>query len=135
MKVWRDMQSGFAWVFAAVVLLAMFSRALVPAGYMLTPSEDGRFVSITLCTGYGPANAVLDFRTGTLADADHEPTDGAQSTACPFATFIHGAITAEPPVAPVIAFRNIPPAVQTVDDAPVAGAVAALPWATGPPRA
>ncbi|WP_417450628.1 DUF2946 family protein [Kordiimonas sp.] len=133
------MRSGFTWTFAAILLLAVFARALVPTGYMLTSSDDGRFVSITLCTGYGPADAVLDFRTGTLADAADHPAgsvpDGGQGTACPFATFAHAALPALPPAAPVVAFREIPPTVQPVDDAPVAGALAALPWATGPPRA
>lgn len=102
---------------------------------MLTTSSDGSFATITLCTGYGPTEAVLDFRSGTLVDADHAPAGNEQNMACPFATFSYAAVATEPPVALVIAFHTIPPTVQRVDTAPVAAAVAALPWATGPPAA
>ena len=60
-------RSGFAQALAAMALLAMALRALIPAGYMLAPENaNGRFVALSLCSGHGQQDVVLDLATGEL---------------------------------------------------------------------
>jgi hypothetical protein len=138
-KTWRGMQSGFGWFCAAVLLLAVVARASVPSGYMLAPSEDGRFVAITLCTGAGAVDALLDTRTGKLAEAadhsgDADPTGGT-GVPCSFATLAYAALPDVPSVAHGASFAALPPSFLRADDVPHVGAASSLPWATGPPHA
>jgi hypothetical protein len=135
----RHHKTGFAQALTAFALLAMVVRALVPAGYMFAPTHDSRFLAITLCSGHGPAEAVLDLTTGAIVDASEAQTHKAPSSPsrtdapCVFAT----AAPLSAPEAPAViavAFRHqaieLPSAIVAT---PGRGLAAPPPWSTGPP--
>jgi hypothetical protein len=127
---------------AALMLLAALVRAAIPAGYMLAPATDGSsLLAITLCTGYGEAEAVLDLATGEVFSPDEAPIHGGGSsddtqhdlTPCAFATTA-AAVTAPSPPTVFIAFRQEAAGfVRPASLMPGHGLVAPPPWATGPP--
>jgi hypothetical protein len=128
-------RQGWTRALAALALLAALGRVLVPLGYM--PAPDGaRFLSVVLCTGLGPAEAVLDLETGDVSQ--HAPVPDGQSSEgspCVFAA-------AAPLAAPVGASSLVPARVElgvertTPDRAAFApGLAAPPPWATAPPHA
>ena len=73
----RQARTGFAQVLAAMALVALAVRALVPGGYMLAASNDSSFVSIVLCSGH---EAVLDVSTGQLVDTSQPLGNGDDSS-------------------------------------------------------
>ena len=71
--------------------LALVLKVAVPAGFMLGPDSHNQ-IAITLCSGHGSAQAVLDLTTGQIIEhglEDKTPrTDNDKSKhsqVCPFA--------------------------------------------------
>ena len=115
-------------MFAAIAILAMSVRALVPAGFMLAPSQNGG-ASIVLCSGHGPIEIANPHRAGGAGKnkANHS---GAP---CNFAAVAH---LAAPQAAPIL-LRSLDseraaPHVALIAQ-PGRGLAAPPPWSTGPP--
>jgi hypothetical protein len=140
--VWRVVRqySGLQNLAAAIALLAMSLRALLPASYMYAPSTDGHHVAVTICTGHGPAERLFDPLTGTVSKEAPAPGDEApderqsSDAACVFASIA-------PLSSPVstVAFSSPIEAAATVLGAtdyarPGLGLAAPPPFATGPPH-
>lgn len=130
-----DSRAGFTQVFAVLAFVAIAMRALIPAGYMVSSADDGRFVSIVLCSGH---QAVLDLDSGHLVDQGQTPGDEGRSgknadLPCVFAAAAHlstpEASLAAPAPLPAYAERTHEPMIV----APGRGLAAPPPWATGPP--
>lgn len=125
----------------AIALIAMFMRALVPAGYMLAEAEtaSGRYLTVDFCEGHGAAKRVLDTQTRKLLDPSEIPAehhDGkTQDTTCVFAV----AAPLAPPLASAepVRFVVVRDAEFSVvrDLRPGCGIPAPPPPATGPPSA
>jgi hypothetical protein len=125
-------RSGFARGLAAFALLAIAVRALLPAGYMVAPTQDG-FMSVSLCSGH---QVVMNLATGEISDANGAPPAQKQQgdAPCVFAT---AATLAAPEVTialPAPLARNAHVAIAAVHAAPGRGLAAPPPWSTGPPR-
>jgi hypothetical protein len=135
----RHQKSGFARMLAAVALLAMVVRALVPAGYMFAPDRGGDVLTVTLCSGHGAVAAVIDLQTGAVVDADAAPDDqspGKSSNANAPCVFASVATLAAPeaPVTVTVALQMAPAeTIASVRAAPGRGLAAPPPWSTGPP--
>ncbi|GLI99376.1 hypothetical protein [Sphingobium sp. BS19] len=85
-------QARHQWILA-VLLLAMFARLLVPAGWM--PSTDvGRGYTITLCTGSGAMAAWVD-ADGTVRKNKPATSDRTDQP-CAFAGFLNIVALADP---------------------------------------
>lgn len=109
--------------------MAMAMRALVPAGYMLSPSVHGSSI-IVLCSGHAMAS---------MPGMDHggkpDHSSSHRDAPCAFSAVAHLA-TPETPPSIVTAFTlaaDAPPAPLYVT--PGRGLAAPPPWATGPPTA
>lgn len=64
----------------AILAIAVFAmRALVPAGYMLAPGQDGNTISVQICSGHGPLYALLDLETGEITTPTDQPQDAGPS--------------------------------------------------------
>lgn len=127
-------RTGFSQVLAALAFIAIAVRALVPSGYMVGPSEDGRILPIVLCSGH---EAFLDLTTGQLVEGGAPTEDGGPSkqtsAPCVFAVSAHFAAPApitEPALAQV--YGDEAPLIRPVS-VPGRGLAAPPPWATGPP--
>jgi hypothetical protein len=121
----------------AFALIAMAIRAAVPVGSMLT-ADQGRWITVTLCSGSGPMQMALNLDTGEQSEGG-EPSqedDGKRGHhgPCVFAA----AAGAAPPVLDAA----VPWPAAAVAAAAVAfpasvmvgrGLAAPPPWATGPP--
>ncbi len=61
-------------VFSALALMAVFARAVIPTGYMLSMEKAslGNLFPITVCHGDGTTSdtVFLDFQTGNLLSSD-----------------------------------------------------------------
>jgi hypothetical protein len=66
-----------------LTLLAILARAVVPGGYMVQASEEGRF-EIVICTEYGTDTIWLDDAGNPVTEPSGEHSDSADGT-CPFA--------------------------------------------------
>ncbi|MEZ5957863.1 MAG: hypothetical protein R3C27_11710 [Hyphomonadaceae bacterium] len=132
-------RSWFAQALAAFALVAMAVRALVPAGYMFTAEHEGRFITVTLCSAQGAADAVIDLTSGRVLAPHEAPADEAPEkpphvdAPCVFATV---AALSQPEQTPALlaAFR-IAAAVHpfSAQVSPGRGLAAPPPWSTGPP--
>lgn len=136
----RHLNLGLTQTLAAFALLAMVVRAIVPAGYMLAPQQDGRFIEIVRCSGHNGQNIFFDQDTGQIVDADtveknkrpaNPQSDGGP---CVFAAM---ATMAPPETAAAIfapyhyvSLATSPSYVIT----PGRGLAAPPPWSTGPPQ-
>ncbi len=123
----------------AIALLALFVRAIVPAGYMVAAAEtsQGRYLVVELCEGHHQAPQVIDLDTGKRVDPGSLPSapakDKTSNQTCVFAAapvFASPVVSAEP-----VAFRA---AVEPVvfgngDIRPGRGIAAPPPPSTGPP--
>ncbi|MES1202689.1 MAG: hypothetical protein ABUS57_14730 [Pseudomonadota bacterium] len=121
--------------FAALALLAMIVRAIVPAGYMLAPARQGELLAITLCSGHGPVEALIDLNTGALVEHQKKaPEKSAASDApCVFAA-VPALAAPEAPFTLAVSFIATRAAPSSLADiAPGRGLAAPPPWATGPP--
>jgi hypothetical protein len=135
----RHHRSGFAQTLAAFALLAMVVRALVPAGYMFAPTQDQRFITVTLCSSHGTGEAVIDLITGAVVDPDAANHNDAPSNTpsadgpCVFATVAALSAPDQPASLPVV-FRLASVEILHVSAvAPGRGLAAPPPWSTGPP--
>ncbi len=134
----RHRRSWYAQAFAAFALLAFAVRALVPAGYMFAPAQDGRFLTVTLCSGHGAIETLLDLSTGQLVDPDDVPDNTPENppsadAPCVFATVATLAAPEQAlalPSALGVANADHP---LIVSVAPGQGLAAPPPWSTGPP--
>jgi hypothetical protein len=118
-----------------LAFVAIAVRALVPGGYMLGPSDDGRTLAIVLCSGH---EAFIDLRTGQLVDAappsrNQDNSDQRGDAPCVFAVSAEFATPthalASPPT--FTASQEAPTFLPMVT--PRRGLAAPPPWATGPP--
>jgi hypothetical protein len=121
---------------AAFVLLAFAVRALVPGGYMIGESPNGRFLTITLCSSASPADVFLDLKTGQVVehgDTGDQPDKSKHDAPCAFASVAHLAA----PRAPTLVNAPLRLAIVAANAAdsvtPGRGLAAPPPWATGPP--
>lgn len=113
MQKLRFNKAGLLGPFLFALAFAAFAvQAVVPQGYMFARDNAGDGLIVTLCTGDGPARAVLDLETGTVKpipgneQGDHDPSDTGQPSApCVFA----GA--GAPSLAEVAAFDILPSSV------------------------
>ncbi len=74
----------------AIALVALFVRAVLPAGYMLAEADTGgaRYVTMQICDGHASAPKLLNLDTGEEVLVDDLPrkvTDKAEKTPCVFA--------------------------------------------------
>jgi hypothetical protein len=136
----RHHKTGFAQALTAFALLAMVVRALVPAGYMFAPSQDHRFLTVTLCSGHGAAEAVIDLTTGAVVDRSStnqsdEPTKKSPNADAPCVFAVAAALSApEQPASLPVVFRLVSAELsRAIAVAPGLGLAAPPPWSTGPP--
>jgi hypothetical protein len=125
-------RSGFGQALAALALLAMVVRALVPTGFMLAPVGPHQVLTVTLCSGHGPVETQIDL--GRSAPQKGDPGGGKSHDApCAFAAVAHlSAPQALHAVsAPLLAFVSTETALQL--STPGRGLAAPPPWSTGPP--
>ncbi|EPR16172.1 hypothetical protein M527_21980 [Sphingobium indicum IP26] len=121
---------------AALALLVLAMQLLAPSGFMPVRTERG--VVVTLCTGQGAVNVVVD---RTVFDRDgasgkHRPDDGAPGQQhCPFAASVQ-------PLVPPLALADLPLPAWQLGFGPIAfalktGLIARLaappPPSSGPP--
>lgn len=125
---------------AAIALLAMLVRAVVPAGYMLAQADTGggRYLTVTMCRDHGGQDQVIDLDTGKQVDPSKLPGKGkseSKQAPCVFAASAHVA----PPVAPAQSVEFV--ALYDVEFGvvrevrPGRGIAAPPPPSTGPPSA
>jgi len=117
---------------AVLALVAIAVRVAVPSGYMAAPTDDGRFLTIVLCSGH---EAVLDLDERRLLDTKDGlgDTDTLDVSPCVFASFVSFStpeILAELPHPRLSTVAN-PYAKRDVN--PGRGLAAPPPWPTGPP--
>ncbi|MDX2274332.1 MAG: hypothetical protein NW206_02690 [Hyphomonadaceae bacterium] len=130
----RHGRTGFSQVLAALAFIAIAVRALVPAGYMVGPVEDGRILPIVLCSGH---EAFLDLSSGQLVEDGAPVEDDGQSNQtnapCVFAVSAHFATPdAKVEVSLSQVYADEAPVIRPVG-VPGRGLAAPPPWATGPP--
>lgn len=132
-------RTGFARALAAFALLAIAVRAFLPAGFMLAPAQDGRFVSVVLCSGHTQTQMVMDLETGAILDADAVPagksSDHRSQTDAPCA-FAMAAHLAPPETARALDVALAAHALEAERPfavLPGRGLAAPPPWSTGPP--
>jgi len=128
-------RAGLAQVLAALAIAAIAVRALIPAGYMLAPVNDGRHIAIVLCSGH---EAVLDINTGKLIDSAQPPGRDDRSDQSGDAPCVFAATTAlaAPEFGAVLSAPLMRSALRVDARAAIApgrGLAAPPPWATGPP--
>lgn len=120
----------------------MAARALLPAGYMLSPAGDGgRFVTVSLCAEHGLVEAVVDRQTGQLASG---PDTGApagedeqkpRQAPCVFAALAQIAVPEKPVSFPAPAALGYSAPNDELVSAEIVALAAPPPWPTGPPIA
>jgi hypothetical protein len=124
----------------AIALLALFVRAVVPAGYMLAHADtaNGRYLTVTMCRDHGGQEQVINLDTGKQVDPSKLPgkakSDGKQPP-CVFAASAH--------LAPPVVFGQTVEFIAEYDVEfgvvrdvrPGQGIAAPPPPATGPPSA
>lgn len=128
------LRTGWGRMLTVLAFMAVAIRAIVPAGYMLG-ADDGRYVSVMLCSSTGWVEALVHRDTGAVVDPDERPAPQQTShdTPCAFAT---AAPLAAPESAPQIATAHVA-TIETQsflrDARPGLGLAAPPPWSTGPP--
>ena len=133
---------GFSRTLAAFALLAVMVRALIPAGYMVTPADQAGSTSIImLCTAQGYVARSIDLSTGKVAavstsSEDHRDEPAKKSTDHPPCVFASATAVPAPETAQAIE-TPVQDASQTWANtaglAPGRGLAAPPPWPTGPP--
>lgn len=119
---------------AALALLVLTTQLIAPSGFMPVRTERG--VVVTLCTGQGAVNVMVD--RGKMPSKRHAPDDGmAGQPHCPFAASVQ-------PVVPALALADLPLPAWQLSFGPIAfalktGLIARLaappPPSSGPPAA
>lgn len=120
---------------AALALLVFAVQLLVPSGFM--PIRTDRGVIVTLCTGQGAINILVD-RDAAPGKGDHAPDDGTTgSMPCAFAASLQ-------PAVPPLILADLPLPAWQLAYGPIAfalktGVIARLaappPPSSGPPSA
>ena len=74
------------WRLGAFALMALFVRAIMPAGYMLAEAEtaSGRYLTLELCDAHDGKPKLVDLDTGEIIDA---PADGKSDIPQPLCVF------------------------------------------------
>ena len=118
---------------AALALLVLAIQMIVPPGFMPVRTASG--VVVTLCTGQGAVNVVVD-RDQAPGQGDHQPDDGMGSQQhCPFAASVQ-------PIVPPLILADLTLPAWTLAFGPIAfalktGLIARLaappPPSSGPP--
>lgn len=126
---------GARGVLAALALLVLAIHLIAPTGFM--PVRTAHGVVVTLCTGQGAVNVVVD-RGDAPMDGDHRPDDGMGGQKhCPFAASVQ-------PVVPPLVLADLPLPAWQLAFGPIAfalktGLIARLaappPPSSGPPAA
>ncbi|MET0183136.1 MAG: hypothetical protein ABW199_09645 [Caulobacterales bacterium] len=130
----RRRRSGFGQALAAFALLAIVVRALIPAGYMVSP-DAGRFVTVTLCSGMNQVEAVIDRTTGEVQHGDHQQDGKAagKDTPCVFAA-VAPLAAPEAPLAITLSYALLAiGGTERIAVSPGRGLAAPPPYQTGPP--
>lgn len=98
---------------AALALLVLAVQLVAPTGFMPVRTERG--VVVTLCTGQGAVNVVVD-RDLAPGKAHHPDENGAGQQHCPFAASIQ-------PVLPPLALADLPLPAWQIAFGPIAFAL------------
>lgn len=122
----------------ALALVALFMRAVLPAGYMLAEADTGgaRYVTMQVCDGHGAAATLLNLDTGEEVSPNDLPRklqDNTSKTPCVFAApsaMIEPLAVAEPVEFPAEAGVDF---IVVTDVRPGRGIPAPPPPSTGPP--
>ena len=109
-----------------VVALALFVKLLIAPGMM--PVADAGGIRITLCTGSGPVETVLD-----LSGKHHDGKSQAAHEPCAFELLGMGGLAAQAHELPVATIASVRVAAGLPSLPARAPPVAAPPPATGPP--
>jgi hypothetical protein len=67
-----------------LALMALVLKAAIPAGFMLSPAQNG-VLEITLCGGNGPQTTFIDLRSDAEKQKHGSDEDGAKDQPCAFA--------------------------------------------------
>jgi hypothetical protein len=113
---------------AAALFLVLFARILVPSGYMPVATANG--VLVTLCTGNGPVEMLLDL------GRDHAPAkhdSSGMDAPCAFAGMGGGTLAAAPVLAVFVAIEAGRTLSRAIADLTVHRLAAPPPPAIGPP--
>jgi hypothetical protein len=123
---------------SAIALVALFMRALLPAGYMLAEADTGgaRYVTLQICDGHASAQKLLNLDTGEevlLSALPKKAKDDGAKTPCVFSA-------APAIVEPLVVVEPVEFLVDTdvifspaQDIRPGRGIAAPPPPSTGPP--
>jgi len=124
---------GARGLLAALALLVLAIQMIVPPGFM--PVRTAQGVVVTLCTGQGAINVVVD-RDQAPGQGDHQPDDAMGSQQhCPFAASVQ-------PIVPPLILADLALPAWTLAFGPIAfalktGLIARLaappPPSSGPP--
>lgn len=109
----------------AVLLLALFLRALVPDGFMPAKGE-----LVELCTMHGPRMVLADPATGEVLQAEDE--NGAATAACPWSLLLT-TLAAPSAISPTGALDKAPAAVPQIALPPISRPSLIVPPARAPP--
>ena len=122
----------------AIALIALFMRAVLPAGYMLAEADTGgaRYVTLQICDGHASAQKLLNLDTGEevlLSALPKKVKDDGAKTPCVFSAgpAIIEPMVAVEPVEFVVETGIVFSPAQSVR--PGRGIAAPPPPSTGPP--
>lgn len=102
----RRLAQRYRMIAAALIGAALLVRALVPGGYMLMTGEDGRTLTLTLCTGMGPATMQMSMpMPGKPASPDRDAQK--HDSPCTYAGLSLAAMGGADPVQLVLALLFI----------------------------
>lgn len=120
--------------FGLLLVLALLSRLLIPAGYMVAPAQAGTLPTIVVCSGTGPVTMKMampghrdDKQQHDEAAGKHPCAFASASAAVDLAATLHPA-----PVRLVPATDRV--AVERMAPRPGLGLAAPPPPKTGPPH-
>jgi len=130
MRIWRASKPG-RWAFYVLFLGVLFTRVLVPTGYMPVAGPQGMVIS--LCTGMGAVKAYVPL--GAKHETPEDPdSHGKKDSSCTFAAGLgHGLLVADmgtPPAVPALTEQRHG---RAIADLTVHRLAAPPPPAQGPP--
>jgi hypothetical protein len=85
-----------------LALLALVLKVSLPAGFMLAADEHQR-IAVTLCSGQGPVEALLDLSTGEIVEHGSGHGDNSKANHDQPCAFAVATISAVAPTEPAIA--------------------------------
>jgi len=127
LRNWLIRQRAIA---ATLVVAALLLRALVPAGYMLAPGQDGRTITVALCSGSQVQSIKL-----ALPGDPHQPqkSQAGKDSPCAFAGTATLADLSTAPQAELAPFASAPQVLAPIKVRIGQGLAAPPPPQTGPP--